>query len=160
MTFMRRKIWRLSYKMISLSMTPWFIPMPYRNQRAGTTSHPYYPGLIRQWIYEQKTVIPVTFRGKISNTLGAIAKIYRDSPAGTLISRGSRNRHHKEWFNTGASTVEVLLAETRVNNIDDAIDSERCLRDISSQHHLSRARRRWCKYSGLLIRGHDRRGLS
>jgi len=53
-----------------------------------------------------------------------LAGCYASGSSGALIGRRFRDGHHDQRLHSGASVVRVLLAETRVNHVDDVVDGQ------------------------------------
>ena len=64
--------------------------------------------------------------------------------AGALAGGRARHRRHDQRLHAGARVVAVLLAEAGVDDVHDAVDRQRRLRDVRRQHHLAARARDAC----------------
>mmetsp|Transcript_63060 Transcript_63060/g.163796 ORF Transcript_63060/g.163796 Transcript_63060/m.163796 type:complete len:262 (-) Transcript_63060:782-1567(-) len=71
--------------------------------------------------------------------------------AGPLHGAGLGDGRHEQRLDVRARVVHRLLEEARVDDVDDAVDRERGLRDVRGNDHLALALRSWREHPPLLL---------
>mmetsp|Transcript_11887 Transcript_11887/g.27867 ORF Transcript_11887/g.27867 Transcript_11887/m.27867 type:complete len:229 (+) Transcript_11887:764-1450(+) len=135
-------------------------------------------GFRRRWVHEvevQEIVYSQAFKhqdhvshvGALDVWHGLLLELVHEGPVGVeakalprlraagapraLLSGGPRNWCHDQRFHPGARVVRLLLTESSIDHIADAIDGKTCLSNIRAKDDLSCSLCRFFEYFRLLL---------